>query len=430
MVFTLKFIFFLAVLTNIGSCTNDKIFEPNTSNLPSIMDGSADPIKKLTSPNTNVTINNLPKIENLVVNENGQQLSFNIIDDNESVGITLYGKKPGDTDYVNISELFTGDIGTHIAVGANKTITSIELNEYNEMALRVTDLEDFKLDILKTVSENRIQHDIQQLSGIRHYALPQLLNQTRRYIKKEFEKYQLDAALIHSFSWNSISAANVVGHHKGNINDNGTYIICAHFDSVRNTPGADDNASGTAGILEAMRILSQYEFKNSIAFIGFDLEEQGLIGSKEYVNELNTNHDILGVINFEMIGYPCRSAICQDLPLSDTSIYNIALPEFTALRTKFDAIGNEYVPKLKITSVEADNDPNFRRSDHAPFWSANISALFITDGANFRNPHYHQTSDTPETLDYNFTKNIVATTVLTVMDLAGINRTTSVHITL
>lgn len=422
----LKTLVLLTIVTNI-SCSSDKAVNSG-SNIP---DESLESTDKLTSPSTSVSINKLPKIENLVVNESGNEhnLSFDILDDNTSVDIAVYGRKSENTAYVNISDLFNGDIGEAVAVGTSKTIVSAALEDYSELQFRITDLEEFKMDVVKAVSKDRIIHDIQQLNGIRHYTTPLLLNQTRTYIKQEFEKYQLEGS-THSFSWNNVSAANIIGRHKGQVNNGGSYIICAHFDSVRDTPGADDNASGTSGVLEAMRILSQYEFESSIDFVGFDLEEQGLIGSQRYVNEVARNQDILGVINFEMIGYPCRSEICENLQFPDTSIYNIALPAFDALRTKFDTIGNEYVPRLKITSVIADNDPNFRRSDHAPFWSANIPALFITDGANFRNPHYHQNSDTPETLDFDFAKNIVATAVLTIMDLAEINRTTYVSIKL
>ncbi|MEO9511762.1 MAG: M28 family peptidase [Flavobacteriaceae bacterium] len=417
---------FLGLMTTI-SCSSDKAANSG-SNLP---DGSLESTDKLTSPKTSVSINRLPQIENLDVIENGNEhnLSFDIVDDNTSVDIAVYGRKSTNEDYVNISDLFNGDIGGPITVGTAKTIISSTLEEYNELQLRVTDLTAFKMDVVKAVSKDRIMHDIQQMNGIRHYTTPLLINKTRTYIMEEFEKYRLEGSM-HSFSWNTVAAANVIGHHKGEDNHNGGYIICAHFDSVRDTPGADDNASGTSGVLEAMRILSQYEFESSIHFVGFDLEEQGLIGSQRYVNEIAKNQDILGVINFEMIGYPCRSEICENLQLPDTSIYNIALPAFDAIRTKFDTMGNKYVPELKITSVIADDDPNFRRSDHAPFWSANIPALFITDGANFRNPHYHQNSDTPETLDYDFAKNIVATAVLTIMDLAKVNRTTYVSINL
>lgn len=413
----------IIMLFCVTACKADQISDINTA--------KDDDPSTLTSPTSQVTINSLPQIENLVIQQNGSEgsMTFDIIDDNESVAITVYGRKSGETLYTDISSLFTGDVGTSVSVETGKSILAEDLSGYEFLEIRASDIVAFKQAVVNIVSEDRIKHDVQQMSGIRHYAIPQLLNQTRTYIENEFEKHQLETSR-HTFNWNNVGATNLIGRCQGKEDPDKTYIICAHFDSIISTPGADDNASGVAGVLEAMRILSPYEFKYSIDFIGFDLEEVGLIGSKRYVQEIALDQSIVGVINFEMIGYPCRSLECKNLTLPDTSIYNIALPAFDDLRTSFDAAGSQYVPELKISSVVADSDPNFRRSDHAPFWSANIPALFITDGANFRNPHYHQHSDTPETLDYNFAKNIVATAVLTLMDLAEINRTTSKRVEL
>ncbi|MEO1229557.1 MAG: M28 family peptidase [Myxococcota bacterium] len=383
--------------------------------------------EKLTPPEVEVSTNALPQVLNLVAEARGDEyvLSFDVLDDDAWVGVAVFGKRAGEADFSDVSSSLSGDVGEKVAVGVAKSIVAPGLAEYAELELRVTDLEAFRQDVVQAVSADRIRHDVEQLTGVRHHSSPALLEETRRYIQAEFRRFQLQAS-HQDFVWRTISALNLIGRHRGEASDGGTVIVCAHFDSIATTPGADDNASGTAGVLEAMRVLSQYGFENSIDFIGFDLEEHGLVGSKRYVSEVVGGQKIFGVFNFEMIGYPCRSDECKHLSLPDTSILNIALPKFGALRRMFDANGARYVPDLDIRSVEADSNPNFLRSDHAPFWTANIPALFITDGANFRNPHYHQESDTPETLDFEFARNIVATTVLTVMDLARVKRTTAV----
>lgn len=96
----------------------------------------------------------------------------------------------------------------------------------------------------------------------------------------------------------------------------------AHYDGVLNAPAADDNGSGVAGMLEALRILANYNFEHSLNFIGFDFEESGLIGSQRYVqNGIKSFEDIQGVLNFEMIGYYTDSVYTQTTPAGFDSLF-------------------------------------------------------------------------------------------------------------
>ena len=89
-----------------------------------------------------------------------------------------------------------------------------------------------------------------------------------------------------------------------NGNNEEIYIVSAHYDSVPSTPGADDNAAGVAAVLSAAKILSQYEFNQTIRFVCFSGEEQGLLGSEEYAKEAyNNNENLISTINLDMIGY-------------------------------------------------------------------------------------------------------------------------------
>ena len=89
-------------------------------------------------------------------------------------------------------------------------------------------------------------------------------------------------------------------------------------------PGADDNGTAIAGMLEAMRILSGFSFRNSLRFIGFDLEEPGLKGSIRYVSSSIPDYEeIGGVLNMEMIGYTCEEPNCQTVPFG----FNLLFPE-------------------------------------------------------------------------------------------------------
>jgi hypothetical protein len=280
--------------------------------------------------------------------------------------------------------------------------------------------------IVDSVSETRIINDIQALEGIRHHQTnPMGLAQARQYITTQMSNHPISIeqqTFIHQGS----EGVNIIGIRAADLPVADTYIIDGHYDTVSRTPGADDNASGTAGMLEAMRVLSQFNTRANLRFIAFDKEELGLVGSRHYARVKPADEEIVGMINFEMIGYTCSGQPeCVNFPNADTSIYNIMSAFATRMGSTFARIGEDHVPGLKITSVTDDGDANFRRSDHAPFWDLGVDALFLTDGANFRTPHYHQTSDQLNTLDTTFATRVVKTAVGTVASLAGVHHTGS-----
>jgi Zn-dependent M28 family amino/carboxypeptidase len=124
----------------------------------------------------------------------------------------------------------------------------------------------------------------------------------RDNIQAWFESLGLTTSLD-AFSYSSSTYYNVVGELTGVTNPDEIYIIGAHYDSVDN-PGADDNASGTAAVMEAARVLSNYQFDATIRFITFDREEQGLYGSSAYAAAAAlAGENILGMVNLDMIAY-------------------------------------------------------------------------------------------------------------------------------
>ena len=422
-----KLVVLLSIL--IFSCGKEESQTPPTSGSPSTngpQDVNDFPNPDgTTGPTHSLEANTVPSITELrrISQEEGTVLSYNLQDDDLEVEIHVFGLLPDSNEYIEITSEWEGDTGKGVSPGEDKTIqwTQPQDVNYSEIKVVANDGRDRSIaHLVSLVSKQRIMNDVREMTGVRHFrGGSALLSQTRDYLEEQFKECNLSANR-HSFSWQSTQGVNIIGTHEGNALESNNLLVTAHYDTIETTPGSDDNLSGTAGMLEAMRILSQFEYDESIQFIGFDLEEVGLVGSRRYVSEMARNQNIIGVINFEMIGYTCRTEICANLQLADTAIYNIGNTNSGALRTLFKETGNAYVPNLKITSVLADMNPNFRRSDHAPFWDAGIPALFITDGANFRNPHYHQTTDTFETIDFEFATNIVKTTVATIASLAQI----------
>ncbi len=190
-------------------------------------------------------------------------------------------------------------------------------------------------------------------------------------------------------------------------------LIGAHYDAVLGSPGADDNATGVAVLLEIARAIAHSPLKYPVQCVAFDLEEYGLVGSREYAAFLKQQQQpIRLMISLEMLGYCCS--------VPNSQIYPPGLKYFYPNQGNFIAlIGNlttlidlilisrgirkqgtpcEWLPVPQNGKIV----PDTRRSDHAPFWDLGYKSIMITDTANLRNPHYHENTDTLETLDLDF----------------------------
>ncbi len=352
----------------------------------------------------------------------------------DSLDVFLRVSGDGGQTFIVNTDSVSGDVGYPILPGLNKELTWY----YNtgEAEKRVIKSGSFQAklvaadrsaaniqDLVNQVDEARMMADLQAIVGVRHFSAgPTLLEATKDYMETEFGNNGLQSRR-HDFAYTAnYTGQNIIGRHPGHIEEGATYIIDGHYDTVRNTPGADDNGTGVVGTLEAMRVLSTASFSKSIEFIGFDLEEVGIVGSRNYVNSGILDYQTIeGAVNFEMIGFTCEEECCDAFRCIGDYIINASDSNSTELRLAFDQAAQSYVTGLAVASVAASgSDPNFRRSDHIRFWDAGLKALFLTDGANFRNPHYHQTSDDISTLDMAFLVNVVKTTVAMIAELAEI----------
>ena len=405
--------FILSLILFLSLSCKDSSNSPTLDNFDSIP----------SSPNV-LAINELPLISNVRIEKSGNThtITFDLADDDEFLDISIYGLDESTSSVIQDNAHATGDIGTGIGPGEGKVIVWTPERSFDGLQIVANDLyEPTVAEILQLVSPDRIKNDLQKMEGIRHQSQgKELLEKTRGYLREQFEQNHIEIT-DHTFPWSGISGQNIIGTLNGINPFMGRYAVSGHYDTVTTTPGSDDNATGTVGMLEVMRVLSLFRFNKTMDFIGFDLEEWGLRGARSYVQNYAKNQLFDGLINFEMIGYTCRTAECEGFTLADTSIYNIANPFSSQLQDAFQTAGENHVSQLKIRKVVADSDPNFRRSDHAPFWDAGIQALFITDGANFRNPHYHQSTDRIGTLDLAFTTQIIQTTIATLVELGEIS---------
>ena len=193
------------------------------------------------------------------------------------------------------------------------------------------------------------------------------------------------------------------------------YIICAHYDSVPGSPGADDDGSGVAAVMAAAKLMSNYICKNTVKFVVFSGEEQGLFGSYYYVEEaLNNDTNIAGVLNVDMIGYSVTEEdikylkVYQNInnPLEWLTDYTINVSE-----QYYNFINLEIVPSGWSGG-----------SDHYYFWEAGYSAIFYAE-SNF-NDYYHSPEDTIENMNISYT---IKNSKLIIATLAGLAEITDLQ---
>jgi Zn-dependent M28 family amino/carboxypeptidase len=197
-------------------------------------------------------------------------------------------------------------------------------------------------------------------------------------------------------------------------------LLGAHFDAVPHSPGADDDGTGTAALLELARVLKGREFKRSVRLVWFNGEEVGLIGSRKYAAAARRamqekRAEIVAMVSVEMLGYYSDEPDSQQSPIPriEGVFEPPTIADFIALAStqKHAPLQHMVVdamkagaPDLKIVAPDFIPDlpftpPDLLRSDHAPFLAIGVPAFLIGDTANFRSPHYHQPSDTVETID-------------------------------
>ncbi len=196
-----------------------------------------------------------------------------------------------------------------------------------------------------------------------------------------------------------------------------TVLVAAHFDTVEGSPGADDNATGLAAALELARIFRTPTHR-ALRIVFFDQEEADLLGSRRYAAAASRREGVVAVVVFDMLGDRCRTPGCQSYPpkspvrpsdpddLGDTGDFLLAVGNMVdpGLLARFRWAGGRGRPEILALPV-ADRGvslPDTRRSDHAPFWDADVPAVLLTDTGNLRNPRYHNTSDVPEAVDAEF----------------------------
>jgi len=249
--------------------------------------------------------------------------------------------------------------------------------------------------------------------GERNVFRPEALAAAAAYIEDTWRQ-QGYAVRRQNYDAMGVDCANLEVIRQGSRSDGGILLLGAHYDSVRGSPGANDNASGVAALLEISRSFIETVPSMTVRFVAFVNEEPpflifGKQGSRIYAKAArSTGDDIRLMVALETMGYYCDAPECQHYPPFFRHFY----PDrgnFLGFVSNFRSRGLmrravrcfhdvsdfplEHIATLGIV-------PGVSWSDHRAFWQEGYRAFMVTDTAPYRYPFYHSSDDTPDKLSY------------------------------
>jgi hypothetical protein len=293
-------------------------------------------------------------------------------------------------------------------------------------------------DILSQVSAERLEGYVKKIEGLRHgWENYDALEKKASFIEETLRSFDL-AVENQEVPFHGKTYRNIVATLKGTNHEKEWFLIGAHYDAAWGSPGADDNASGVAVLLEAADILSRKKFERTLQFAAFTLEEPQpqtihfLIGSNIFAEEARrSKRKYEAVFILESVGYTDNADGSQIVPIfvgipvprKGNFLGVISNNRSKSVMEAFQAISNKYVPELPLVPYKVPLSgrivPAIRFSDHASFWNYRYPALMLTDTAMFRNPHYHTRHDSHDTLDFYFVNNVTKAVISVILELDG-----------
>ncbi len=296
-------------------------------------------------------------------------------------------------------------------------------------------------DIILQVSTDRLQGYVKKIEGLRHgWENYDALEKKAVFIEDTFRSFQ---CLVdnHEFLYHERVYRNIVATLEGTHDKREQILLGAHYDAAWGSPGADDNASGVAVLIETLNILSKQKLGRTVQCVAFTLEEPQpqtihfLIGSETFAQQAKKSGiQYQAVLILESVGYTDDGEGSQIIPLfvripvskKGNFLGVIANSRSKTIMDAFHNISRDYVPELITVPYKVPLSgrfiPETRFSDHASFWNAGYPALMLTDTAMFRNPHYHTQHDRFDTLDFTFITNVTKAVLSVILKLANDER--------
>lgn len=266
------------------------------------------------------------------------------------------------------------------------------------------------------ISETRLRAHVETLAGAigeRNVWRAQALVRAERYIRRAFEAagYRVNAQEL---DYQGHRAANLEATRPGTTRAREIIIVGAHYDSVRGSPGANDNGSGVAALLEFARRFADRETARTVRFVAFVNEEPPFfltddMGSAHYARAARERgDDIRAMFSLETIGYYSNDPGSQHYP----AFLSLFYPDRASFLGFVADFRSRALMKQAVAAFRSASDfpvehiatfawiPGVDWSDHRSFWREGYPAVMITDTALYRYPYYHSAFDTPDKLDY------------------------------
>ncbi len=286
--------------------------------------------------------------------------------------------------------------------------------------------------MINQVTQSKVDTYVKNLSGVnpvtiggssytiqtRHTASGTPIEKATQYIYEFMQGKGLTTS-YHNWSASEYTGRNVIGEITGTTNPGEIVLITAHLDDMPSgslAPGADDNASGSVGVMVGAELLKQQLFRRTVRFVVFTGEEQWLLGAQAYSDMVyQAGQNITAVYNMDMISYDGTGG--PDLRLHTRITSNPGYPGDLAIANTFIDVVNTYSLSSNLTPIlDADG---ITQSDHSAFWNNGYSAILgIEEHDADMTPYYHTTSDTVSTLNMTYFTNFVKAGVGTAAHLA------------
>ena len=288
------------------------------------------------------------------------------------------------------------------------------------------DNEKFIYSALNQVNSTKLKNWIDDLSSFyTRHTKSEYIESVAYWLKNGLQSVCNGKTYFHNFTQIDqrirYNLKNIICYQEGSTeyDNNHLILISAHYDSRMQdinqsdarAPGADDNASGVAAVLELARILSKVDLRSNIQYVLFSGEEQGQWGSTAYVKHLQPNNTKVDlVMNLDMIGYPA-------LGLDNVSIEYDLGNKFTTNDIYSKKVG-QFIEQvaLEYANLETLLHP-LGMTDHIPFEATGKIVIGIHDGGSELNPNYHNTSDTPDTLDIEYLTSVTKLVLAAILNI-------------
>jgi hypothetical protein len=271
-------------------------------------------------------------------------------------------------------------------------------------------------EMFAQVNESHLRSYVEDIQAFGpHPTGSQALTDLRDYLYSQFSAMNLPVQLD-PWTEKKRSGENIVAALEGTLSKDVTVILCAHYDSLAISPGAEDDGSGVAAVLMIADIMRQYSFNTTVQFILFSGEEQGLLGSRSYATNTSAHHqNILGVLALDKIGYAITSE-------EGNSVKHHANPASAWMSLLSRSVASDYPDDIGLVVLSLPQDPD---SDHFSFVEQGYAGTDFVRNAT--NPFYHTSEDIAAHMNFSYLTKVCKLALGTVASMACLHPRLSNH---